>query len=305
MTISSRALLHRVACILCGGLTAAALLVAPAGASVVQAVGAGGPSVSTTQQPPPGSATREQSSTSRESGRDDSAGDPYSRGRTASAVGQIVSQDDTSCTATVVGSDSGQVVVTAAHCVFVPETDVFNGGYSMLSDPGWVEGLEFIPGRVGDDAPLGVWPVERVWVDRQWQQTGDPAFDVAFLRIAEVEGQTVAEVAGSQGIRFGSSATSVTALGYPTMAPFDGTTLRYCSTDDAAADLNYRGALGMDCAMTQGASGGPWLAGFDRADGTGTVVAVTSFLALDDQDRMFASSLGEVAAELYRTADSG
>lgn len=304
MTISSGLLPRRLVHVLGGGLAAAALLVVPGEASGPPTDAASATFVSAAAHvtPPPGSATRGQSSAG-----DDAAGNRYSRGRAGSAVGQIVSGDDSSCTATVVGSDSGQVVVTAAHCVFVPETDVFGGGYSLTADPGWVDDLQFIPGRVRDDAPFGVWQVENVWVDQRWQDTGDPAFDVAFLRIAELDGRTVAEVAGSQGIRFDSGVpTTVTALGYPTLPPFDGTTLRYCSTDAAAADpaFAFEGAVGMDCAMTPGASGGPWLAGFDETDGTGTVVAVTSFMAMDEEGRMFASSLSAGAAELYRAADN-
>lgn len=283
------------------GLTAAALLLTPAltVASDPAAAAAAGPAAPAMH----GSSTREQPSTTAPDG-DDSAGARYNTGRAGTAVGQI-GNDNSSCTATVVGSDSGQVVVTAAHCVFVPEADVFGGGYSMTAEPGWVEDQQFYPGRDGDDAPFGIWDIESAWVDPRWQETGNPAFDVAFLTIAEQDGRTVADVVGSQGISFGATATNaVTALGYPSMAPFDGTTLRYCTEDDAAADPIYRGALAMDCAMNQGASGGPWLADFDESDGTGTVVAVSSFIALDGTDRMFASTLTDFAAELYRTADA-
>lgn len=284
-------------------LAAAALLLTPTltVAPDTAAAAAAGPAAAPTMH---GSATREQSSTTNPDDTDDTEGARYNTGRAGTAVGQI-GNDTSSCTATVVGSDSGQVVVTAAHCVFVPETDVFGGGYSIAVEPGWVEGQQFYPGRDGDDAPFGIWDIEDAWVDPRWQETGDPAFDVAFLTIAEQDGRSVADVVGSQGISFGAAATDeVTALGYPSLAPFDGTTLRYCAEDDVVADPVYRGALAMDCAMNQGASGGPWLADFDESDGTGTVVAVSSFIALDGSDRMFASTLTDFAADLYEQADS-
>jgi len=301
---SSPAPLPRLAVrVLFSVLATAALLVAPAliVAPSPAVAAAAGPAAAPMMH---GSATREQSSTTDPADTEDAEGARYNTGRAGTAVGQI-GNDTSSCTATVVGSDSGQVVVTAAHCVFVPETDVFGGGYSITAEPGWVEDQQFYPGRDGDDAPFGIWDIEDAWVDPRWQQTGDPAYDVAFLAIAEQDGRSVADVVGSQGISFGATATDeVTALGYPSLAPFDGTTLRYCAADDAAADPIYRGALGMDCAMNQGASGGPWLADFDHSDGTGTVVAISSFIAVDGSDRLFASTLTDSAAELYRTADA-
>lgn len=300
MSITASPIPRRTVRALSCALATAVLLLAPTAADTMHIAAASG-AAGTSTSPQPGSATREQSA-STDTG-DDPSGARYHRGRAGTAVGQILS-DTTSCTATVVGSDSGQVVVTAAHCVFVPETDVFGGGYSLRHEPGWVEGLQFYPGRHGDDAPFGVWRIERAWVDQHWQSSGDPAFDVAFLRIAEQGGRTVADVVGAQPISFaGGNAMELTALGYPMTGPFDGTTLRRCRSDEASADPAYPGALAMDCAMKEGASGGPWLAGFDSTEGTGTVVGVTSFVPLDRSDRMFASVLSGFAAELHRTAD--
>ena len=47
----------------------------------------------------------------------DAAGERYSTGLAASTVGTLISED-MSCSATVVDSPSGQVAVTAAHCVY-------------------------------------------------------------------------------------------------------------------------------------------------------------------------------------------
>lgn len=231
----------------------------------------------------------------------------YSEGLAASSVGQLLSPDN-SCTATVVASDSGRVAVTAAHCVYVPRRhDAFVGGFNGLP-PGWVEGLQFQPGRIGDSAPYGTWAVEQMWVDKVWQETGDARYDVAFLRLAELDGRTVQDVVGAQGMAFGTEQgrPAVSALGYPAEAPFDGTTLRRCSTPAAGTEhLTSTGVYAMACRMTPGSSGGPWMSGFDAADGTGTIVAVTSLLTLDDSQQFYGAALDRFARTLHRSADRG
>lgn len=55
-------------------------------------------------------------------------------------------------------------------------------------------------------------------------------------------------------------------LGYPVEAPFDGTALRRCA-GPAAPVGSDTGLVSVTCAMTGGASGGPWLTGFARGAG--------------------------------------
>lgn len=240
----------------------------------------------------------------------DPSGNRYSTGLVASTVGQLLSPES-SCTATVIGSDSGQVVVTAAHCVYIPRHhDAFAAGFRNLPI-GWVGPLAFQPGRTGTRAPYGTWTVEHMWVDRAWQQTGDPRHDVAFLRLAPLNGRTAQATLGAQAVAFGSTTPAVvdghpavTALGYPVDAPFDGTTLRRCTTPAIATPTaTYHNDLAMACRMTPGASGGPWLTQFDTTAGTGTVTAVTSFKALDASGQLYAIPLGATARGLYDAAD--
>jgi hypothetical protein len=129
-------------------------------------------------------------------GGDDSRGALYRAPRSAS-VGQLLSRT-TSCTATVVGSHTGNVAVTAAHCVYRPAAGPM--ATELPGPPGWLPLGELIPGRAGDTTSYGRWPVQRAWVDPRWPQTGDPTFDVAFLRLAPLNGRSVAAVAGSQTI---------------------------------------------------------------------------------------------------------
>lgn len=225
------------------------------------------------------------------------AGGAFYQAERAISVGQLLSTQS-SCTATVVSSNTGSVAVTAAHCVFWPAAGPMAGAFPSH---GWVRLEQFIPGRTGDGTPYGRWQIERAWVDPRWRDTGAIAYDVAFLLIRPQRGRSVQDVVGSQGIAFTTPAagTAVTALGYPVEAPFDGRTLRRCFTSAVAIDPSSDNALTMPCAMTPGASGGPWLTGFNPGTGAGTIVAVTSFH--DDTGLLSARPLGDIGYALYQS----
>ena len=151
---------------------------------------------------------------------------------------------------------------------------------------GWrTEGLEFWPGRVGDTAPLEAWDVERAFVDQGWMASGDMTVDFAFLLIASRDGVPVQDLVGAEGIYFDHEQASpaVTVIGYPAMGRFDGRTQRLCSSSaaDRIPDTPYFALAGpdqlaIDCQMTRGASGGPWLADFDATTGLGFVIGVSA-----------------------------
>jgi V8-like Glu-specific endopeptidase len=250
-------------------------------------------------------------------------------GLVESTVGQLI-DDDLGCTATMVASPSGRVAVTAAHCVYVPQRhDHLGASYAGLR-PGWRTGMVFVPGRAGDQAPQGVWEVAHGWIDRQWRDHAELAFDVAFIELADRDGRTAQQVLGAQGIAFaaveGATGTAtgmaagtaagtaaplgevplgeVTVFGYPAAPPFDGTEMRSCSAPTTVvADTPPVAIVGMECPMTGGSSGGPWLVGLDdEAAGAGTVGAVTSFTPLDQPGRLAGQVLGPAAQQLWQTA---
>ncbi|GEL24489.1 hypothetical protein PSU4_34430 [Pseudonocardia sulfidoxydans NBRC 16205] len=232
-------------------------------------------------------------------GGGDASGSLFRAPRSAT-VGQLRT-DRTSCTATVVESRSGSVAVTAAHCVHRPARSPMQ---LPPGAPGPLTVTGFVPGRDGDRAPFGSWPVERVEIDPRWAGSGEPTHDVAFLRLGEVDGRTVQGVVGTQRIAFGAvpAGTPMTALGYPAAAPFDGRTLRRCTSPGVTISRAAFGALQMRCAMTPGASGGPWLSGFDAATGAGTVSAVTSFVD-ESNGLLSAVALHPGARGLFDAAD--
>jgi len=186
------------------------------------------------------------------------------------------------CTASVVSSPHGDLVITAAHCV---------SGTS---------GVVFVPGYDRGAAPYGVWTVTEVYADRSWQTSADPDDDVAFLRVGQAGSIVpVEDVTGAEQVATGTPTRQlVEVVGYPD------------SGDDPIACRNWTrepmsDQLEFDCGgYTNGTSGGPFLADVSPQTGQGTVVGVIGGYeqgGLTPQVS-FSSVFGSNVAALYRAA---
>ena len=157
------------------------------------------------------------------------------------------------CTASVVDSPNGDLVITAAHCV-----------------SGTVAEVAFVPGYNAGAAPYGVWIVTRVYVDASWSASSNPDDDVAFLRVSQ-PGSTVPieDVTGAERLRTGAPARQlVEVIGYPDSAD-QAIACRNWTREPIADQLEF------DCGgYTDGTSGGPFLDGVDPRTGRGTVIGV-------------------------------
>src|ERR1019366_10265236 len=184
---------------------------------------------------------------------DPSAGNP--------AVGALFSMSGAQvgahfCTASVVDSPAGDLLVTAAHCL---------QGYSDSTPVG----LAFVPGYNGT-APYGVWTVTRIFVDKAWASWADPDDGVAFLAVAQPgRGTAIENVTGGERLGIAQpSAGVVHVIGYP-------------DTQDQPLSCQNRiiafssSQLEFDCdGYTKGTSGSPFLIDVDAATGEGTVIGV-------------------------------
>src|SRR5215469_5554769 len=166
------------------------------------------------------------------------------------------------CTASVVASPAGNLLITAAHCV----TGV------SLAAPG---GLAFAPGYADGSYPHGLWQVTMTLVDRRWAAKQDPNNDVAFLVVKPLAGthapaSSVQRAAGAERIRFDAPLPEpIRAIGYPDMsdAPVG------CSSQAVAFRPVSLDQVKFVCpGFTDGTSGGPMLTGFQA--GTGAVIGV-------------------------------
>src|SRR5215469_17007309 len=158
------------------------------------------------------------------------------------------------CTASVVSSAAGDLLLTAAHCV-----------------RGRPAGrLAFVPGDLAPRGRDGAWRVSAVLVDRRWREHADPDDDFAFLIVrsrghrARLESLTGAE-AVAVGVPAG---LQVEVAGYPD----DASAPVRCAT--AARALSATQFTFQCTGFADGTSGGPLLADIRPAAGLDTVIGV-------------------------------
>ena len=183
-------------------------------------------------------------------------------------VGAIFSTTDGSisgeghyCTGSVVNSPQGDIIVTAAHCVYDS-----SGVYTDIA---------FVPGYHDGQDPYGVWIPSAVIVSPQWASGSDPNYDVAFVVVHEQGSSTkLQDVVGGDDLGLDPSYTGLTqVIGYPESTEEPITCTNY-TTEFSDSSLttpqlqfacdNYPG----------GTSGGPFLQSVDSNTQLGTVVGV-------------------------------
>jgi len=150
------------------------------------------------------------------------------------------------CTASVVDSPTGNLIVTAAHCM--------QG--QRLGD------IVFVPDYSAGLAPYGLWNVTHVIEDEPWLASGDPDDDFAFLVVSERGGKIpVQNLTGGELIGVGQSpGRSVMVAGYPNV---QDTPLSCENTVSAFSATQFE----FDCdGFTDGTSGSPLLAGVAPAE---------------------------------------
>jgi len=89
------------------------------------------------------------------------------------------------CTASVVDSPAGDLVVTAAHCV----------------GPNLAGRIAFVPDYAAGNVPDGIWTVTHVLMDSQWTSSRDPDDDFAFLIVSQAGSRaSVQQLTGGEAI---------------------------------------------------------------------------------------------------------
>jgi V8-like Glu-specific endopeptidase len=153
------------------------------------------------------------------------------------------------CTASVVDSPAGDLVVTAAHCMLNKTADQ----------------VAFVPDYSAGHMPYGVWNVTHVVEDPRWQKSADADDDFAFLVVTQVGSPVpVQDLTGGEtlGISAGPG-RQVKVAGYPntadTMVSCENTVVAFSPTQ-----------FQFDCdGFTDGTSGSPLLAEAVPAGATG------------------------------------
>ena len=188
------------------------------------------------------------------------------------------------CTASVVDSPAGDLVITAAHCVT---------GISGT--------IDFVPGYNQGSKPYGVWTVTKVYVDQAWSSSSSHDDDFAFLRVSQPGSSVPVEnVTGAERLATGTPAS-------PSAGP--GDRLPDATNQPVTCQNRLRqpmaGQLEFDCdGYTNGTSGGPFLSEVDQATGQGLVIGVIGGYQQggDTPQVSYSAVLGANAAALYKQA---
>jgi hypothetical protein len=188
------------------------------------------------------------------------------------------------CTAGVVRSNAGDLIVTAAHCVY-------NSSFG-----GFLNHILFVPGFHDNAAPYGMWIATTAFVDQRWIDSQDPDVDLAFLlvrRLGGDNGTSLESVTGSGQFRPNPAAGSlVDVVAYPLGAK------QPISCASPAKQFSPT-QLEFDCAgFSDGSSGAPLL----TADG-GIVGVIGGYeQGGSTPDVSYSSALGDRVTALYRAA---
>jgi V8-like Glu-specific endopeptidase len=191
------------------------------------------------------------------------------------------------CTASVVDSPAGDLVITAAHC--------------LAGTPGTVA---FVPGYDRGSIPYGVWTVRDVYIDKAWSSESSQDDDFAFLRVSKPGSDVpIEDVTGAERLATGipPSRAQVQVIGYPNATDRPVTCLSWLHEPMA-------GQLEFDCdGYSDGTSGGPFLSEVDQTSGQGLVIGVIGGYQQggDAPDVSYSPVLGANAAALYQQAVAG
>ncbi|MFD3544389.1 peptidase [Streptomyces sp. NPDC058655] len=195
-----------------------------------------------------------------------------------------------SCSGDSITSANGSTVITAGHCV----------KYQGAWHTNWV----FVPAYDNGNAPYGQWSATKTFATDQWAASEDMNMDVGLAVVAPLNGRTLSQAVGAQGILFnGGYNKRMYSFGFPAAAPYDGSKLVYCS-GNSSKDFLLTRDHGLSCNMTGGSSGGPWFQDFNEATGLGTQVSVNSFGYTFLPNRMFGPYFGNEAKAAYDKAQS-
>jgi V8-like Glu-specific endopeptidase len=224
----------------------------------------------------------------------ESPGAPWtSRGAVRATTGKVfftIAGTDYVCSAGTVTGTNHDLVVTAGHC-----TEDASGS--------WARNWIYVPGYDQGRRPYGAFTARHVFLPDAWSRRGDENYDVALVALATSGGRHVTDVVGAQGIAFDQPrGTLVYGFGYPAGGRYDGERLTYCSGKTYPDSHRITRDEGLRCDMTEGSSGGPWLARFDAGTGTGVVTSVSSFKYADDPATMYGPYFGVAVHRVYDAA---
>ncbi|OLF19017.1 trypsin-like serine peptidase [Actinophytocola xanthii] len=197
------------------------------------------------------------------------------------------------CSASVVNSGARNLINTAAHCLHSGA-----GGNWHFTE------AFFVPGLHGTSQPHGIFWAQQWTVWSAWTDSSDDDYDYGFVNLfPRDDGQNVVDVVGANGLRINSAfGQTVVVWGYPANDGYPGDVPYYCdqaTTYDGSASDSW---VYVNCTMTGGASGGPWLDDYDYTASLGYVIALTTRAGIDF-DYSLSPYFDQSVADLYYLVD--
>jgi len=187
------------------------------------------------------------------------------------------------CTGTVIAdatNNSRSIVVSAGHCAY----DAADGGFAR----NWTFYPDFDTNGTYTCAQskYGCWTATSLSVHYGFANSGGfntqaTTHDWSFASIGNggFTNQLAETAVGAMPKSFSTPAVNSQTFnfGYPAAGKYHGYDLTYCSDQVFLDPLNSNLTLGVDCDMTGGSSGGPWLGSFNSTTGSGVVDSVNSY----------------------------
>jgi len=171
------------------------------------------------------------------------------------------------CSGSVVTADNHDTVVTAGHCVFDTGRQVFASKWA------------FVPLYSLGSRPHGTFVGRKLATKEGWTDDRDFNYDVGIVLMEPNDkGQHIQDAAGGLGITLNApKAARTNAFGYPVNMN-SGETMSTCAATSSAPTfiVGFTGVQ-LQCGMTGGSSGGPWIQQYNTNTNYGQQFSVVSF----------------------------
>jgi len=212
------------------------------------------------------------------------------------------------CSAATIGSNA---IWTAGHCIHKGDGELDDQG-NVIDEGTWSTNVIFIPGYQAQDDPnydYGSWASVELWITPEWLGSQDLRFDMggAVLQTYDPGNMKVSDVVGHLGFAYNlGSAQHWVNIGYPSAAPFDGSSQHICAGSFAYEDLSMGDPntdplpVAMGCDMTRGSSGGPWIINLSGSQTLANILnGNNSYRYTYHPDELFSPYFGAAAGSLY------
>lgn len=192
---------------------------------------------------------------------------------------------DYSCSASVITSENGDTLFTAAACVWDSETQT------------WTSNVVFVPGYSSGSAPYGTWVWRTVAAMNGWTQFTDFNYNVAIVLLAPSStGRHVQDYTGALGLTINAQKQAQTvAYGYSSNVQ-QGEVLARCSglatPANIPSDPSFLG-MRLPCSVSGGSAGGPWTQDSNYQS------SVNSFTLASQSNVMFGLYFGDAVLSLW------